>query len=629
MARRNGVNREVKYVNKDFAEYRQALINLAKNYFPNTYQDFNESSPGMMFIEMASYVGDVLSFYGDVQLQESLLYTVEERINLYNLAQSLGYKAKTVVPASVELDIYQLVPSIGEGVQTQPDFRYALVVEENMVVKTGDRQDPVYFRTVDSVDFRFSSSYDPTTVTVYSVTDDGSIEYYLLKKKVKAVSGEIKTAVFDFGQPKKYDKIVLNDDNVTEIIDVLDADGDTWYEVPYLAQDLVPVAVRNTPYNDAVLAQYKSSVPYLLCFHQTERRFITRLRKDDKLEIQFGAGMSSEADEEIIPNPFNVGLGLPYFERVTDVSVDPLNFLYTRTYGTAPNNTTLTIRYAVAEGLRENVNANTITEIVSKTVVDPADSLDSSVLTTIKDSLLVNNPSPAFGGQNRKPLDVIREEAIANFAAQNRSVTREDYILRCFTLPAKYGSVSKAYIEQDLQLSRWNDGEQIPNPYALNLYVLSYDANRRFVAANEAIKENLRTYLRQYRLMTDAVNIRDPYVINLGIEFEIVTRPNENSNEVLLRCIEKLIELFDPDKMEINQPILISKVMTELDRVSGVQTVQSLKFVNLFDQNQGYSGNIYDVDTATRNGILYPSLDPSIFEIRYPKRDIKGRVNDM
>lgn len=622
----NKYNREVKYVNKDFAEYRQALINYAKNYFPNTYQDFNESSPGMMFIEMAAYLGDVISFYSDVQLQESFLYTVDERINLYNLAQGHGYKPKTVVPASVELEVFQLVPSIGEGQQTRPDFRYGLAIEPNMVVKSGDG---VQFRTVDSVDFRFSSSFDPTETTVYSVAADGAIEYYLLKKKVRAVSGEIITATYTFNEPKKYDKITLPETNVTEIIDIVDSDGNVWYEVPYMAQDLVPISVRNTPFNNPEYAQYRSSVPYVLCYKQVERRFVTRLRKDDRLEVQFGAGLSSEADEEIIPNPFNVGLGLDYFERVVDVSIDPLNFIYTKTYGTAPSNTTLTIRYAIANGLSDNVGAGTITEIAQSTIIDPIESTDTSVLTTIRNSLAVNNPRPAFGGANRKPLDVVREEAIANFAAQNRAVTKEDYILRCFAMPAKYGSVAKAYIESDSQLSRWNEYDRMPNPYALNLYVLGYDSNRNFVPVNDLIKLNLQNYLSQYRMLTDAVNIKDPYIINLGVDFEIIVRPNENSNEVLLKCVEVLIRFFDPDKMEINQPILISKIYTELDKVDGVQTVQSVSFRNLYDINQGYSGNVYDVNNAIRNGILYPSLDPSIFEIKYPKRDIQGRVNDI
>jgi hypothetical protein len=626
MAKLGEFNREVKYVNKDFAEFRKALINYAKNYFPNTYNDFNESSPGMMFIEMASYIGDVLSFYTDVQLQESMLYTVDERINLYNLAQSLGYKPRTIVPASVDLEIYQLVPSIGEGSNTKPDFRYALLVEDKMECQTADG---VRFYTVDSVDFRYSSSFDPTDISVYSVTDDGAIEYYLLKKKVKAVSGEIRTREYAFGDPKKYDKIVLPDDNVTGIVDIVDSDGNKWYEVQYLAQDMVPVSIRNVPYNNPEYSQYRSSVPYILCYRQVERRYVTRLRKDDKLEIQFGAGLSSEADEEIVPNPFNVALGVDYFERAIDVSIDPLNFVYTHTYGTAPNNTTLTVRYAVANGLSDNVNSNTIVQIVNSTIHDPIETVDSDTLTTVKNSLAITNPAPAYGGMDRKPIDIIRQEAMANFAAQNRTVTKEDYILRCYSMPAKYGSIAKCYVDTDIQLSRWNEYDTIPNPNAINLYVLGYNANKQLVEVNDAIKNNLKNYLAQYRMLTDAINIKTPFIINIGINFEILTRPNENSNEVILRCVNKLKELFAPDKMEINQPILLSKVYTELDSVEGVQTVQKIDVVNLFDMNSGYSGNVYDIEAATRNGIIYPSVDPSIFEVRFPNRDIKGRVNDI
>jgi len=616
--------RSVSYINKDFAENRLALINYLKNYFPNSYQDFNESSPAMAFVELVAYVGDVLSFYTDVQLMESLLFLSDERINLYNLAQGMGYKAKTVVPASVDLEVFQLLPSIGSGQNTRPDFRYALYIQPTMQVSTTDT-DAVYFYTKDAIDFRFSSSFDPTTITTYSVTQDGEIEYYLLKKTVKAVSGELQSRVFSFSDPKIYDKIVLPENNVTEIVSVEDSDLNKWYEVSHLAQDLVPLSIRNVPYNDAYLSQYQSSVPYILIYKQTEHRFVTRLRKDDLLEIQFGAGLSSEADEEIIPNPMNVGLGLDYFERPADLSIDPQNFLYTKTYGTAPSNTLLTVQYSIANGIRDNVNANTITQIVSSSIVNPFDSTDSTVLQTIIDSVAINNPNPAFGGQDRRPLEMIRQEAMANFASQNRAVTKEDYILRCFTMPAKYGAIAKAYIEQDTQLGRWNE-DRVPNPYSMNLYVLSYNADRQFVACNEAIKENLRQYLRNYRLLTDAINIKDCQIINFSIDIEVMTYQNENSNEVILRCIDRVIDYFDNQRMEINQPILISKLKTEIDKVQGVQTVKSIKFINQIDMSQGYSGNVYPIENAIRDEILYPSLTPSIFELRFPKKDVRVRV---
>lgn len=612
----------ISYINRDFSEFRTALYQFAKTYFPNQLVDQSENNPAAIMLEAASYVGDVLSFTADTSLAESFLYTANERINMMRLAQSLGYKAKTTVPAQVELEIFQLVPSIGSGNSTAPDYRYALYVQSGTVVSTTDT-DAKLFYLVDDVDFRFSSSLDPTVSTVYSVTGDGSIEYYLLKKKVRAVSGEIKTATFDFTEPKIYDKIVIREPNVTQILSVTDSDNNVWYEVDYLAKDLVPISMRNLPYNDPTLSEYRSSVPYLLNFKQTEYRFVTRYRKDDFIELQFGAGMSSEADEEIVPNPFNVGLGLPYFERSVDVSIDPMNFLYTKTYGTVPSETTLTVRYAVSNGLSENVGSNLITRIVNANIVDPVDTTDSVVLQTIKDSLTVNNPFPAYGGQNKKPIDQIREEAMANFAAQNRAVTKEDYILRCYAMPAKYGAITKAYIEQDTQL-RTLAGDRQPNNNALNLFILSYDNNRNFVSCNEAIKENFRNYIRQYREMTTAINIRDPFIINITVDVDIIPFPDQNSNEVILRCLDVMIDYFDPDKVQINQPIIISLLRTLLDKVEGVMTVSNIEFGCVV--GDGYSNNWYDLKNAERNGIIYPPRSISIFEVKNRTRDLRCRV---
>ena len=619
-------NREIKYSNKDFAEFRRALINHTKNYFPNTYSDFNESSVGMGFIELAAYVGDCLSFYSDVQLQESFLYTVNEKINLYNLAQGLGYKPKTIVPAQVDLDIMQLLPAIGEGSNTKPDWSYALVINENMQVYTDDA---IYFRTVNPVDFRFSSSYDPTIVSIHSELPDGSIEYYLIKKCVKAVAGELKTSTFDFTDSKIYDKITLPDADICEIISITDSDNDVWYEVPFLAQDLVPMALRNIPYNEPELSAYRDSVPYLLTYKQTEKRFVTRLRKDDLTEIQFGSGLSTEADEEIVPNPYNVAIGLDYFRRVEDVSIDPMNFLYTKTYGRAPSDTTLTVKYSTANGLIENVRSNSINNIGDITVTNPYETVDPTILSDMIDSIAVNNPYAAYGGMNKRPLEVIREEAMAHFAAQNRAVTKDDYILRCFTMPGKFGSIAKAYVEQDTQIAQWNALEKIPNKFSLNLYTLTYDNNKNFVACNRAIKENLRQYLTQYRLMTDAINIKDAFIINIGVDVEIITRPSYNSNEVSFKCVERLIQILSPENMEIGQPLYVNKLYTELDKIEGVQTVQTVKITNLVDTNLGYSGNVYDVDLAYRHGIIYPSLDASIFHVQYPKTDIRVSVIDL
>lgn len=619
------VKKDVKYLNKDFAQFRQNLINFARAYYPNTYSDFNESSPGMMFMEMASYVGDVLSYYTDTAFRESLLTSANEEANVIQLAQLFGYKPRLNSPAIVELDVYQLVPAIGTGANARPDNRYALTIQPGMQV-TGN--DNVVFRTLSSVDFTSSSSFDPLDITVYEIDGSGNIQYYLYKKKVRAISGNVKSQSYTFTDPKPYDKIVLPDTNVLEIISVVSDEGSTWREVDYLAQDTVFEDIENIPFNEPGLSQYRSSVPYILKLRRTPRRFITRIREDQRTEIQFGSGISSDSDEELIPNPINIGSGLDYLSRTTNNNIDPSNFLYTSTYGLAPNNEILTVTYAVGGGVQDNVSVNTLNSIIS-IEYNTTTQIYGVDLNFVKSSVAVNNVSAAGGGKTRDDIDNIRQNAMAAFAAQNRAITREDYIARCYAMPAKYGSIAKAYIVSDTQIDTSNNDyprETISNPLALNLYTLGYDSSGNFVSLNEAVKENLRTYLSNYRMLTDAINIKTAYVINIGVEFDIIARPNANSNEVILRCISRLKTLLNNSRMQINGSINISNLMTELDKLDGVQSVSRLEITNNYDPSYGYSGNVYSISGATKNGIIYPSLDPSIFEVKYPDSDIRGRI---
>ena len=619
--------KEITYLGKDFGQFRKNLIDFSKQYFPNTYTDFNEASPGMMFIEMAAYVGDVLSYYADNNLRESLLDQASERANIYDIASSLGYKPKNYVPAYVILNVYQLLPAAGSGANVTPDFNYALSIKPGMQVTQNNGS--AEFRTLDLVDFAFSSSLDTTEVTVFeSDAATNSPTYYLLKKQIRAVSGNIKTATYAFNSPIAYDKIVLPDTNIVEIISVTESDGDAWSEVPYLAQDTLFEAVPNLLENDPELSIYRSNSPSLLKLRKTAKRFITRLRSDNKLELQFGAGISDNNDEEIIPNPDNVGNGLSGFRKAIDVDIDPSNFLYTRTYGQAPSNTTLTVVYSTSAGLKENVAANTLTNIK---FIEYNDDINSSgnanMMNFVKNSIAVDNANPASGAKNLDTLQDIKNNAMANFATQNRLVTREDYIIRAYSMPPRFGSVSKAYIVPDDQLSQQSLEEQrIANPLALNMYVLGFNSNKQLIPLNNAIKENLKTYLDYYRILTDAVNIKDAFVINIGLDFEISVLSNYNSNEVLLKCIESLKTYFDIDRWQINQPIIKSDVLNRLGNVKGVQNVVGVLFKNLYNSTQNYSGNIYDINTATKQGVIYPSLDPSIFEVKFPNQDIKGRV---
>ena len=632
------VRKDVSLVGKDFGQLRKNLIEFSKNYFPNTFNDFNESSPGMMFIEMASYVGDVLSFYTDTQLRESLLINAEEKANLFNLAATYGYKPKNIVPSAVTLDVFQLVPSKGSADNVRPDFDYGLKVARNMSVGSDEFQN-VEFRTTTDIDFQFSSSFNPTEVSVYSINESTNEPiYYLLKKQVKATSGTVKIQTFTFGSAKIYDKIRITDSNIIKIKSIKDEDNDIWTEVPFLAQDTVFEQIENNQDNTLDFSQHASETPYLLQLNRVPKRFITKFEDESNLTIQFGAGISSNADEEIIPNPDNVGSALYTANASLDQGIDPSNFLYTKTYGVAPSNTTLTVEYFVGNGIKDNVPAKDLINITGRIFEnDNTLNLNQNTLRFSQNSLAVTNPTPAVGGRSKETDDEIRNNAMAYFAAQNRTVSREDYIMRCYALPPQFGSVAKAYILQDYQIENKKvDGSvvstEIPNPLALNLYTLGYDNNKKLTQLNNVTKTNLKTYISYYRMLTDAVNIKDAFIVNIAIQFDIIVLPDANSNETLLRCIAALKDYFNIDNWSINQPITLSQLYVLLDGIQGVQTVPrpdaqgvgGLQITNKYNGN--YSPNKYSINTATKMGVIFPPKDSSIFEVKFPNLDIKGKV---
>ena len=622
-------SKPVKYINRDFGSLRDDLIQFSKNYFPDLVQDFNEASPGMLFLEMSAYVGDVLSYYTDVQFKESLLFEAEERKNIIEIAQAVGYQPKLATPAQVLLDVYQILPAIGVAENNRPDYNYALVIEPGMVIGSSLSSN-VTFNTVEFIDFSYSSSFNPTDVTVYEIDQDtGDPTFYLLRKSVKATSGLIRTQEFSFEEARPYDTIKLVDSNIIEIIDAIDADGNKWTHVPYLSQDTMLKTVRNSKRNDPELSEYASETPYLLKLQTVPRRFTTRLLSDDSYLIQFGAGSDSGDDREVIPNPDLVGTIFSNITNPLPETFDPSNFLYTRTYGVMPANTTLAIRYRIGGGLSDNVDSDVLNTVIQRNAYFLSKNLDQVISNVVITSLAVNNPDAAIGGKGAETLNEIKTNALAYMSAQSRTVTKEDYVMRALTMPPNYGSITKAYITQDDQLNVENLAiQQIrnPNPFALNMYVLGYNNTGQLTTVNNAIKENLKTYIASNRMLTDAINIKDAYIINFGIDFDIITNPGENNYNIILTCVERLREYFNIARWQINQPIVISEVYNLLDRVPGVQTVVDVKFINLFGDDKGYSNNYYDFSIAEKNGLIYPSLDPSVFEIKYPDSDIKGRV---
>ena len=616
-------DKDVRYLNKDFNTFKQQLVEFTKVYYPNTYNDFSEGSPGMMFLEMAAYVGDVLSFYTDTQLQETFLALAQEKENLYHLAYAMGYRPKITTTATTDLDIFQLLPAKIVSNTYKPDFNYALKVNPGSLFAS--TEGPV-FRLEDRIDFEVSSSFDPTETNVYQLDNNNNPQYYLLKKKAKVIQADLKSQTFPVGISQKFLNINLIDGNIIGIESITDSDGNKWTEVPYMAQDTLFEDIENIGANDPELSQYNNQTPYLLKLKKVPKRFITRFLADGTLQLSFGSGVSDKDDEQIIPNPNNIGLGLKDGSSKINTAFDPSNFLYTGTYGEAPSNTTLTVNYLVGGGIKANVSANTITknELLNITqkpnlVVGTANFIGESIVTT--------NPEAATGGGGGDTVEEIRMNTMAAFSSQQRAVTKNDYIVRTYSMPSKFGRVAKAYITQDDQITPLTtEPNRIPNPLALNLYVLGYNNNKQLTTLNNATKNNLATYLEQHRMLTDAVNIKNAFPINVGLDFEIVTFKSYNNQQVLLDCITELKDYFNIDKWQINQPIIISEAMNLISNVQGVISVQKFDIINLAGEDKGYSQYKYDIEGATRSGVIYPSLDPSIFEIKYPDLDIKGRV---
>jgi len=611
-------NKNIKYINKDFSEYRASLIDYAKTYFPTTYNDFSPASPGMMFMEMAAYVGDVLSFYLDNQVQENYLQFARQSKNLFELAYMFGYKPNVTGIATTNIDLYQRVPSKLSSSIYVPDFDYSLFINGNSTVTTTDGTS---FLISDPTDFSISSSIDPTEITVYEISS-GNPTYYLLKKTRKSISSTINTTTFTFDSPTKFSTVEIVTPNIVGILDIVDSDGNIWYEVDYLGQEMIYDSIKNTNVNDPNLFQYSEDTPYLLKLKKVQRRFATRFKNSTTLQIQFGAGTTSDSDEVIVPNPDNVGIGLPFEQTKLTTAYSPSNFLFTNTYGIAPSNTTLTVRYLTGGGVEANVASNLLTRL-NGNVNFLNSNLDPTTSDDIFNSLTVSNPEAASGGGDGDSIEEIRQNSSANFATQLRNVTPDDYLVRSMSMPAKYGDISKAYIEPTKLKNTTFIGE---SKGILDLYILTKDFDGNLTQSSPALKQNLITYLSVHKMVGDSVNIKDAFVINIGMSFDIIVLPNYNSNEVLRACITALQDYFNISNWQINQPIILREIYILLDKVEGVQTVKTVDISNKVGTNLGYSEYAYDIPGATINNVVYPSIDPMIFEVKYQLTDIQGRV---
>lgn len=628
--------KEVRYLNKDFDSLKDKLESFLQVYYPDTFNDFSDSSLGSVYVDLAAYVGDVLSYYTDSQFKESLIQHAEERENVYDLAKSLGYSPQNSKPAVTTLDVFIVIPAkkltasdeksvfgttyqVGDIV---PDLRFAPIVESGMVVSS-DTNSSVKFRTTNEIDFGEDKFDSPVEVRIFEEDNQGNPTSFLLRKKVQAVAGSITTESFSFDDPVQFDQIELSRDDVLEIIEVRDSDDNKWHEVDYLAQDTIFKEFRNTKLLDPELAE-DGDIRFVLDTIKTPRRFIKRTRSDGTTLMQFGSGVSKNPDERIIPDSKNIGNPIARPIDRLDQPIDPSNFLVTDSYGQVPFDTTLDVTYTYGGGVQSNVPNNDLINLDSVSLdIDNVSGLDQQTVQSVQNSIGVTNKEPATGGSSGESVEEIRQNAMSYFSAQDRAVTREDYRVRALSMPAKYGSIAKVFVSPDHLRKETNFRK---NPLGIDLHVLGFDNDQNLVKVSDTVKHNLKTYLSQFRMLTDGVNVKDGYIVNIQIEVELVVFNSFNKREVLSRAIDQVRDMFSIEKRSFNQPIIRGEIINQINEVEGVQNVANLSIRNVFDENEGYSGNVYDIESATKDGIIYPSLDPSVFEVRFSNRDIKARA---
>jgi len=533
-----------------------------------------------------------------------------------------------------------VVPALGSADGYIPDETYLLKIDKNSTVSTLPPQ-VVTFRTIELVDFA-----DPINrVIVPRVLDNETLLplSYLVTKKVKVIAGDIRQETFTFGSPEKFSTITMADTNVTAINSVVDSNNNQFYEVDYLAQDTI-VEDRAVSYTASVSESI--SPQYCLKYKSVPRRFVTRLGTDKKTQLIFGSGKGNVSEDIVYLDSQQVAnseYGSLNNRRLASVSLSNTDLLNTDNFGLAPSNTTLTVTYFTGGGVNSNVASGTIVQVGQMNVLNRTTELNQTELDLFNEivgTITVFNEMPATGGQDGEAIEEIRQRALASYNAQNRIVTRRDYEARTLAMPSKFGAIAKVFAISDSLQSKIQETtspeqqdenirqyvENNPKPNAINLYVLGYNQSKKITTLNSLVKSNLKQYLSQYRMLTDQVNILDAFVVNIGVNFDITVFKNYNMSDVVAVCLGAIKDYFNIDKWGINQPIRLGDLSLLLNAQDGVQSVNSLQFINKYFSKDGrdYQPYRYDLLEATSDGVIYPSLDPCIFEIRYPEDDIVG-----
>lgn len=593
------------YVAKDYQDFRGELLKYARTFFPNKIQDFGEASVGGLFLDMAAAVGDNLSFYLDHQFRETIWSEAVEVKNIERLIKNSGVKINGASPSTVELTFYIEVPAISYAGRKIPDPNsLPIILKETRV----DSNNGVSFTTVSDLDFSDSDKFGNLNakVVIGDVDSTGEPLTFILSQKVIAVSGRIFTEQFSFNSTYvPFRTISISNANVTDIISVIDSDGNNWYEVDSLTQDTVFIGVVNKDDDNNLVRESLEVIP-------APRRFVTNIDLQTRnANLLFGGGDINTSDDDIFPDPSKLSLPMYGKSTIPRFSLDPNSLLRSRTLGISPVSTTLTVTYRAGGGLDHNVGSNTIRSIRTLRILFKSES-SSSNTASVKASVDVLNELPATGGAPPPTIDQIRALIPAARNAQQRIVTKSDLISRIYSLPSRFGSVFRAGVRSNPN-----------NPLATQLFVLSRDSNSRLIKSPDTLKNNIRKYINEYRLISDAIDVVDARIINYSVSATIIPDPNANPVDVVRNVISTLQDMLSIRNFQIDQTIKISEVVGKIIGVSGVLSVVKLEFQGLNGTIDGrvYSDVYFDVKSNIFKGLLV-GPPGSIFELKYPDFDI-------
>jgi hypothetical protein len=600
--------RDRKYLNKDFNSLKSDLVGYARQYYKDTVVDFSESSLSGMLVEFAAYVGDTMSFYLDHQFSELNPNTAVETANIENHIKNSGIEIVGASPAVVNQSFYIEVPTKVVNGEYLPDDAYFPVIED-AVVQSNSGIDYVLKDRVDFSEKDKNGNYK-NVIKINQTTNSGIPLTFLIKKEGICVSGKITSETFSFSQFVPFNKVYLSNSNVTEIISVSDNYGNEYYEVGSLSQDVVFKRIKNSSADAADVPEVMKIIP-------APYRYTSEVLLSDRTTtLTFGGGDASTFEDDVIPDPSEFSLPIYGKKTIKRINLDPNKLLKTKTLGVIPSSVTLTVQYQYGGGLDHNSASGTIKSIKSVSLSFPNTS-NSTISAQVRSTLSTQNNEPAEGGEDSLSVDDIRSLIPSAKNSQSRMITRDDIVSRVYRMPSNFGRVFRVS-------SRPNEN----NPLSSLLYVVSRDSDGNLMMSPDTLKDNLKTYLNEYRLTSEGIDIVDSPIVNLKLNFDVTIEKTSNKKIVLQNILSKLRKFFDIKNFQIDQAIILSEVRAVIFGVQGVVSINSLEFKNLSGQqaSKNYSSYGFNVQKNTVKDIIVPPPG-GIFEIKFLNTDIEGQVS--